>query len=455
MPYTGVASAGVGRHGIHVDSVGRGAYYEQGFAVRRVYVGNMATGRSIKTSADYGSFGGAINNADIEFCQLMSVHLENCGDSVVVRRNSFGFNADASAHEVAVRYSNNGGVALFVVAENNIVNPDGMVVVDSGTNVVIRHNEFEQTLANIIGATIDIAPGAGAVIGCVVEGNSISQNFGDPTTPVVPVRIGNATGTFVYGNRIETAGPPSGAVWTNPPHITIGASAVNTGIGVNQYRTAGVENQGTFVNASTTTNSQKVSAVGEALFSSDVATTSGILATNAYTASQHMPSQRWTHGTGASFLGATMWGHSSGYSSISSWEKWNTATTRWEAPYAATYGIARLAINDQMAGNVTVYTSASATRAAGDAVTETRSVLASDTGIRVLPDYAPASGGTTGKGIMFGSVSNLGIMFGSSAPTCSAAKGTLYSNILGNSTSTRLYVNTDGATGWTNLVTAA
>lgn len=44
---------------------------------------------------------------------------------------------------------------------------------------------------------------------------------------------------------------------------------------------------------------------------------------------------------------------------------------------------------------------------------------------------------------------------GTGTPTFTAAKGTIYSNITGSSTSTRLYVNTDGATTWTNFTSAA
>lgn len=44
---------------------------------------------------------------------------------------------------------------------------------------------------------------------------------------------------------------------------------------------------------------------------------------------------------------------------------------------------------------------------------------------------------------------------GTGAPTFTAPKGTLYSNITGSSGSTRLYVNTDGATTWTNFTSAA
>lgn len=47
------------------------------------------------------------------------------------------------------------------------------------------------------------------------------------------------------------------------------------------------------------------------------------------------------------------------------------------------------------------------------------------------------------------------ITAGTGAPTFTANKGTLYINLTGSSTSTRLYVNTDGATTWTNFTSAA
>lgn len=47
------------------------------------------------------------------------------------------------------------------------------------------------------------------------------------------------------------------------------------------------------------------------------------------------------------------------------------------------------------------------------------------------------------------------VVTGTGAPTYSAKKGTLYINLTGSSASTRLYVNTDGATTWTNFTSAA
>lgn len=49
----------------------------------------------------------------------------------------------------------------------------------------------------------------------------------------------------------------------------------------------------------------------------------------------------------------------------------------------------------------------------------------------------------------------VGIRAGSGAPTEAAPKGTLYVNLTGSSTLTRMYVNTDGATTWTSFTSAA
>lgn len=47
------------------------------------------------------------------------------------------------------------------------------------------------------------------------------------------------------------------------------------------------------------------------------------------------------------------------------------------------------------------------------------------------------------------------LLSGAGAPTLTAPKGSLYLNTTGSSTSTRAYINTDGATTWTAITTAA
>lgn len=46
------------------------------------------------------------------------------------------------------------------------------------------------------------------------------------------------------------------------------------------------------------------------------------------------------------------------------------------------------------------------------------------------------------------------VLTGSGAPTAVATKGTLYLRTDGSSSSTRAYINTNGSTTWTNIVTA-
>jgi len=68
-------------------------------------------------------------------------------------------------------------------------------------------------------------------------------------------------------------------------------------------------------------------------------------------------------------------------------------------------------------------------------------------------NVAPAAGGMAA--FLASSTAGLGIYVGSGVPSISAAQGSIYLRTDGSSTSTRLYVNTNGSTGWTNVTTAA
>jgi hypothetical protein len=69
-------------------------------------------------------------------------------------------------------------------------------------------------------------------------------------------------------------------------------------------------------------------------------------------------------------------------------------------------------------------------------------------------DQSVTAGGkiftTVGKGALAPAIA-----FGSGVPTLTAPKGSLYLRTDGSSTSTRLYVNTNGSTTWTAVTTAA
>ena len=68
---------------------------------------------------------------------------------------------------------------------------------------------------------------------------------------------------------------------------------------------------------------------------------------------------------------------------------------------------------------------------------------------------AVPAGGIAGVGYKFSTTSNFGVFFGSGAPTLSAAKGSIYLRSDGSGTSDRMYVNTNGSTGWAAVTTAS
>jgi hypothetical protein len=65
---------------------------------------------------------------------------------------------------------------------------------------------------------------------------------------------------------------------------------------------------------------------------------------------------------------------------------------------------------------------------------------------------APAAGGNAV--LLFGNVAEFGVFMGTGAPTVSAAQGSIYMRRDGSGTGDRMYVNTNGTTGWTAVTTA-
>ena len=70
-----------------------------------------------------------------------------------------------------------------------------------------------------------------------------------------------------------------------------------------------------------------------------------------------------------------------------------------------------------------------------------------------IRDNQIVAGGTTFTSMGAGLAPDLD--FGSGAPTLSAPQGSLYLRTDGSSTSTRLYVNSDGGTTWVAITTAS
>lgn len=77
------------------------------------------------------------------------------------------------------------------------------------------------------------------------------------------------------------------------------------------------------------------------------------------------------------------------------------------------------------------------------------------TTLTLQDNIAVPAGGSAAASVRLSSTATLGIYFGSGVPTVTAAQGSLYMRTDGSSTSTRMYVNTDGGTTWTAVTTAA
>lgn len=77
--------------------------------------------------------------------------------------------------------------------------------------------------------------------------------------------------------------------------------------------------------------------------------------------------------------------------------------------------------------------------------------------VKVGAGTVVTAGGVTGVGLLMSSTStvNLGVFFGSGAPTIQAGWGSLYIRTDGSTTSTRLYVNSSGTAAWVAVTTAS
>ncbi len=72
-----------------------------------------------------------------------------------------------------------------------------------------------------------------------------------------------------------------------------------------------------------------------------------------------------------------------------------------------------------------------------------------------LPATALPAGGSTAVGLQVSSAPNLGIYFGTGAPTFAAGTGSLYINGAPTNATTRLYINTNGSTTWAHFTASA
>jgi hypothetical protein len=80
--------------------------------------------------------------------------------------------------------------------------------------------------------------------------------------------------------------------------------------------------------------------------------------------------------------------------------------------------------------------------------------LGATTSITAMSATVTPAGGNANTGLFMGN-SFIAVLFGSGAPSASATKGSLYLRTDGSGINDRMYVNTNGSTTWTAVVTVA
>ena len=120
------------------------------------------------------------------------------------------------------------------------------------------------------------------------------------------------------------------------------------------------------------------------------------------------------------------------------------SNTTFSGPVRSQNGFQTISVNSSTGAVTTTATLGPAVSV--DSVTATGNITADST-------QAITAGGAAA--FLATSTASFGVFVGSGAPTVSAAKGSLYLRSDGSSTSTRAYINTDGATTWTAITTAA
>jgi hypothetical protein len=130
--------------------------------------------------------------------------------------------------------------------------------------------------------------------------------------------------------------------------------------------------------------------------------------------------------TGANFSTSTPSG------TINFWRLGQSGVVNWDIQNIATTGV--FALNNGTSNVISATTAGNVTIGSGVAIT---------------------AGGSKVAGVSFTSTTDFGVYTGSGAPSISAAKGSLYLRSDGTTTTSRAYINTDGATTWTAITTVA
>lgn len=337
---------------------------------------------------------------------------------------------------------------LTVTNSLTLSGTDGTVLTFPSTTATIARTDAAQTFTGVQTFSTPIAVGSVAAMTATVGGgvptppnNTTTFLRGDGTW-AVPAGGGGSPGgssTQVQYNNSSAFGGITGAT-TDGTTLTLvapvlGTPASGTLTNCTGLPAAGVVGTAAILGANTFTGAQTLSAAGAAStpiifmsgawFGGGSGTTTKPLVLIEPTGAT---STGWnTSGTGLGINGLT------GYTGLAIDCQIN-GVTKFNVRVAT--------------GNITSAGSLTCTTISATSVSGTLSFTARNA-------TAIPAGGTAGLGYLFTSTANFGIFPGSGAPTLAAAKGSVYLRSDGTGITDRMYVNTDGSTTWTNVVTAA
>ncbi len=108
------------------------------------------------------------------------------------------------------------------------------------------------------------------------------------------------------------------------------------------------------------------------------------------------------------------------------------------------------------AGNsIQLQTGGSTRLSVADSTVAVTGLLTVTSGLTTASGTAIPAGGSSNVSLKSTSTTDFGVFFGSGAPSLSAAKGSIYLRSDGSGVNDRMYVNTNGSTTWTAVVTVA
>lgn len=204
------------------------AFWVQGMTIDHVYIGNMATGKSIQITAGSTATPGGISDSLIINSKFMSFNTDYLGDHVTLAYNTIGQNATIDARNVGVEFANCSGCTSTTIVGGNISNFNGMVVVHGANKLVIRDVEMEMSagFTNTRGAMVDLVGDVSIVEAFTVTGSQMAQDslVGD----YAPVKVQNAISGQIYDNRIGLSKA------TPYDYVTMTGSASGTFMGYNR-----------------------------------------------------------------------------------------------------------------------------------------------------------------------------------------------------------------------------